>query len=146
MITGGLDERFGVESAGAGPGAAPASAGPGADDRLIEAMTRVLHNRLDDDFLWALGEYVSGHDGDDMQFAAMLFAVRWQQAARVLWTALFAAASLAPLLDFWAALGVTADHRPAAALTPAVADTCARILLIAPAAPPVLVAIAGPTG
>jgi hypothetical protein len=38
-----------------------------------------------------------------------------------------------------------ADHRPAAA--PAVADRCARILLIAPAAPPASVtAIAGATG
>jgi hypothetical protein len=111
-------------------------------------MARVLRSRDDDDFLWALGDFMSAQAGD-LLFAAVMFALRWRLAERLPWPTLFATKPVAMLLDFRAALvaaGVTADHRPAAALTPAVADTCARILLTAPAAPPALMAIAGTRG
>jgi hypothetical protein len=148
MSTGGLDSS-GFELADAGPGAVPAGTGPGADSCLIQAMAKVLHSRDDDDFLWALGEFVSGRGGD-LLFAAALFALRWRLAERMPWPALFETETVALLLNFRAALvaaGVTAARLPAAALTPAVADTCARLLLTAPAAPPARVlAAAGATG
>jgi hypothetical protein len=83
-------------------------------------------------------------------FAGMLFALRWRMAGRVPWpdwcgTLL----ALAVVLAFRAALAAAraaAAHYPAAAVAPAVAGRCARILLAAPAAPPVLAAIAGTTG
>jgi len=161
MVAGGLHERFAVEPVSAGPGAPPASDGSGAGDFYSfvgSVMTQVLHRRDDDDFMWALGDHLSNvgendircaidRDFDVLLAAAVLFARRWRQAALAAWLALFTAFRAGLLLESQAAPELTADHRPAAALIPAVPDTCARILLIAPAAPPAPVtAIAGATG
>jgi hypothetical protein len=152
MVTG---EPGAVEAglAGAGPGATLASDRPGTGDPNSDARYPAPRAWIyDDDFRSGLIDFARkfrdrNHGPDALWGIVVLFARHWHRAAKATWLALFAAALVAPSLDFWAALGTTADHRPATALTPAVADTCARILLIAPAAPPAPVAaIAGATG
>jgi hypothetical protein len=97
------------------------------------------------DFAWKFRD--RNHGPDALWGIVVLFARRWRKAAKATWLALFAAVLMALLPDFPATPGVTADHRLASALTPALAGFCARILLIAPAAPPLPVAaIAGAAG
>jgi hypothetical protein len=144
--------------AAAGPGArltaVRAGATPLASDRpvtldpIVDAM-RVLHRWDDDDAYVALVNFLAEQQFRDgptaMLRAATLFVFRWRQAARASWS--FAAALLLKGLRAFLAAQAIAQvtgrlYRP----VPDAADQCARLLVMAPHAPPPLVAIAGATG
>jgi hypothetical protein len=154
MVTG---EPVAVEAglAGAGPGATLASDRPGAGDlwRAAETLLRLTRDACAcgvcgecDKFRAALDHFVyqfgPAIEKGLATFGAFVLLLRRAWVPWPGWRARWAA-FLALLLAYLAAASA-ADHRPTA--VPAIADLCARILLIAPAAPPAPVTIAGATG